>query len=68
VRVYDIVQAAKQLNEEQKPLFRMSSGVYGVEQSNGEATNFRRFDKDRSLKGKARKKARREQRRMLNGQ
>ena len=66
LRLYEIKQAAKVLNEQQKPCFQTASGaLYAVEQHNGVPVNFRRVDKDRRLKGKARKQNRREQRRML---
>jgi hypothetical protein len=67
VRFYEIKHAAKVLNEQQKVVFQTEGGaLYAVEQHGDVPVNFRRVDKDRRLKGKARKQARREQRRMLN--
>lgn len=66
MRLYEIDTVAKQLSSE-KPFFQTLGGsVYAVETQGEKPNNFRRMDKNRSLKGKARKQARREQRRMLS--
>jgi len=69
IRLYDPVEIAPLLSAK-KPFFRMTSGVCAVElrkNSKGEEVpvSFRRIDKDRTLKGKHRKRAKVEMRRRV---